>query len=381
MHPVHKNVLILSASAGAGHVRAAEALVHAFRTFGNGREVAHADVLSYANRPFRALYAKMHYNMANRAPHLLGWLYDKSDRPGRNNWARLAFNRINLHGCLSFIEEVNPDLVISTHFLPAELVTWLRAKGRVACRQAIVVTDYDAHSMWLVPDQEHYFVALEETREHMAGFGIARRRLTVSGIPIDPAFRRPVSKCQARLKLGLDVERPTLLVSAGGICCTAIGPIVTALRRMRHRVQVLVMCGRNRAMKCGVDAAIRSAEGSGSVTIESVGYTTRMSEYMAASDILIGKPGGLTMSEALASGLIFAIIDPIPGQEERNADHLLEQGVALRCNNISVLGYKLDALLDDHNRMIEMRENACRLSRPNAAETVVRTLLEQEGHG
>jgi processive 1,2-diacylglycerol beta-glucosyltransferase len=96
---------------------------------------------------------------------------------------------------------------------------------------------------------------------------------------------------------------------------------------------------------------------------------------MAASDILLGKPGGLTTSEALARGLIFVIVNPIPGQEERNSDHLLEEGVAIRCNNLPVLAYKLDRLLGDSSRMDNMRANARRLARPHAARDIVTKLL------
>jgi len=101
-----------------------------------------------------------------------------------------------------------------------------------------------------------------------------------------------------------------------------------------------------------------------------------MDEYMSASDILVGKPGGLTTSEALSKGLVFVIVNPIPGQEERNSDHLLEEGVAIRCNNLPVLAYKVDQLLEDTERFQRMQVNARRLARPNAALDVVNKLLE-----
>src|SRR5206468_10601077 len=106
-----------------------------------------------------------------------------------------------------------------------------------------------------------------------------------------------------------------------------------------------------------------------------VGYTTAIDENMAAADLLVGKPGGLTTSEALAKGLVLVIVNPIPGQEERNADHLLEEGVAIRCNNLPALAYKIDRLLDDPARLASMRENVQRLARPNAARDVVAALI------
>ena len=100
---------------------------------------------------------------------------------------------------------------------------------------------------------------------------------------------------------------------------------------------------------------------------------------MAASDILLGKPGGLTTSEALARGLVFVIVNPIPGQEERNSDHLLEEGIAIRCNNLPALAYKIDRLLDEPSRFAQMQANALRLARPRAAREIVDKLLSLEG--
>jgi len=141
---------------------------------------------------------------------------------------------------------------------------------------------------------------------------------------------------------------------------------------MRHEAQVVVLCGRNDALRKKL-AARRS---DGRVTIQPLGFTTQVDELMAASDMLLGKPGGLTTSEALAKGLVFVIVNPIPGQEERNSDHLLEEGVGIRCNNLPALAYKVDRLLDDPARVAAMRANALRLARPHAARDVVNRLLE-----
>jgi processive 1,2-diacylglycerol beta-glucosyltransferase len=110
----------------------------------------------------------------------------------------------------------------------------------------------------------------------------------------------------------------------------------------------------------------------------SIGHTTLIDEYMSAADILLGKPGGLTTSEALAKGLVFVIVNPIPGQEERNSDHLLEEGVAIRCNNLPVLGYKVDQLLSNPKRFAAMQANARRMAHPFAARDIVSSLLD--GH-
>jgi processive 1,2-diacylglycerol beta-glucosyltransferase len=151
-----------------------------------------------------------------------------------------------------------------------------------------------------------------------------------------------------------------------------------SLLRLEHPAQVVVICGRNEELKQKIERlAARSNSGS-KVAVKALGYTTEMDEYMAASDIVLGKPGGLTTSEALAKGLVFVIVNPIPGQEERNSDHLLEEGVAIRCNNLPVLAYKIDRLLDDPARFAMMQANARRLARPRAAHEIIEKLLSLE---
>ncbi|MEW5975976.1 MAG: glycosyltransferase [Acidobacteriota bacterium] len=370
-----KKVLLLSASAGAGHLRAAQALERAFRESGAASEVRHVDTLDFTTRVFRNLYSKAYIDAVNKAPELLGWLYDQLDRPWKNERLRLAFDKLNTRPFVQMLKEYQPDITVCTHFLPAEIISWLKAKRRVRCQQSIVVTDLDVHALWLCHHFEHYFVALEETRVHLEQLGIPAEKLTVSGIPIDPVFAQPKDRILMRRKQGLLPDRTTILVSTGGFGVGPIQDLIRCLFELRHPSQIVAICGRNQELKVQLDRLIERMP-SNRVALKVVGYTNEMDEYMAASDMILGKPGGLTTSEALAKGLIFVIVNPIPGQEERNADHLLEEGVAIRCNNLPALAYKVDRLLDDPRRLEEMRERARQLARPHAAQTIVRRLLE-----
>jgi processive 1,2-diacylglycerol beta-glucosyltransferase len=369
-------VLILSASAGAGHIRAAEALEKAFEQSGATREIRHIDVLNYTNKVFRHLYSKAYIDMVNRMPEVMGWLYDHLDKPWKNERRRLALDRLNTRPLIKLLEDYNPDIAVCTHFLPAEILSWLKAKKRIACKQAIVVTDMDVHAMWLCRHYEQYFVALEETRVHMEKLGIDADKLTVSGIPIDPVFSLSKDKRAMRLKHGLSPDKTTILVSAGGFGVGRIEDLFTCLSELQHEAQIVFLCGRNEELKKKLERRSAKRAADSKASIISVGYTTLMDEYMSASDILLGKPGGLTTSEALSKGLVFVIVNPIPGQEERNSDHLLEEGVAIRCNNLPVLAYKVDQLLENPERFQRMQANARRLARPHAARDVVNKLLE-----
>ncbi len=373
-------VLLLSASAGAGHVRAAQAIEKAFKEAdseaGVTREVRHIDTLEFTNKLFRHLYSKAYIELVNKLPEVPGWFYDKLDKPWKNERRRLALDKLNTRPFVKLLREYQPDIIVCTHFLPAEIVSWLKAKERIASRQAIVVTDFDVHAMWLCHYYEQYFVAIDEARAYLEAIGILHDKITVSGIPIDPIFAVNKDKHEMRRKHGLAPERTTILVSAGGFGVGAIEHLITSLLTLQHSAQVIAICGRNEDLKTRLDKLAAGVRENATVTVKPVGYTQEMDELMAASDLALGKPGGLTTSEALAKGLVFVIVNPIPGQEERNSDHLLEAGAAIRCNNLPTMAYKIDRLLGDPARFAVMQANARGLARPDAAREIVQKLLE-----
>ena len=374
---MYKRILILSASVGNGHTIAAESLKSAFEMKGLAGEVRHEDVLKFTNPLFRRLYGKAYIDLVNRAPDLLGWMYDQLDEPWKNEKRRLFFDKLNTQPLIKMIREYDPDWIVCTHFLPSEIVSDLKWSGKLTCPQAVVVTDFDMHALWLCRRYEHYFVALDETRAYLETLGFPADKITVSGIPIAPLFSEAKSRAAMRDKYGLDAHLPTIILSLGGFGVGRIDGLLKALRSIKRPVQVLAMCGRNDELKNKLDEA-RSEDDT--VRIIPVGYTKAMDEYMTASDLIVGKPGGLTTCEALAKGLVFVIVDPIPGQEERNSDHLLENGAAIRSNNPATLGYKIEQLLDDRQRLDQMRKNALAFARPRAAMDIA-DRLAQMGKG
>src|SRR5689334_11025992 len=226
-----RKILLLSASAGAGHVRAADAIEQAFkqRKDSENFEVHHFDVLNYTNKLFRHLYSKAYIDLVNKMPEVPGWLYDHLDKPWKNERRRLALDKLNTRPFVRMLKGYQPDITICTHFLPAEIISWLKAKQRISCRQAIVVTDFDVHAMWLCHHYEHYFVALDETRLHLLKLGIPANKITVSGIPIDPVFAEEKSQREMRARHGLRQDVTTILLSAGGF---GVGPVEHILKSL-----------------------------------------------------------------------------------------------------------------------------------------------------
>lgn len=370
-------VLLLSASSGAGHVRAAQALEKAFAARGDCT-VEHIDTIQYVSKLFQRAYDKAYISMVRRAPELMGVLYDRTDKPWEHMRRRLALDRLNTGPMIRLLKRVQPDLCVATHFLAAEIIAWLIAKKKLRAHNAIVVTDYDVHAMWLCRTVDRYYVAMEEAAEYLAKIGVPREKVRVTGIPVDPLFAAPLDRAETRRALALEANASVILVSAGGYGIGPVEQLVNDLLALQKPWQIVAIAGKAEKVRKRLEEISANAGklSSGALRLVPVGFTKDMDKYMAASDLLVGKAGGLTTSEALARNLPMALIEPIPGQEERNADHLLEAGAAIRCNNLPAAAWKIARLLDDRQRLMGMREAARSMARPNAAANIAEDSLK-----
>jgi processive 1,2-diacylglycerol beta-glucosyltransferase len=378
-HPPGRKVLILSVSAGTGHTKAAEALEKVFRKQPGVGEIRNVDALRFTNKLFRDFYSKLYIQLVHRAPTILGFVYRNSDEPWKTDRMRLMLDRLNTGALERFISRFKPDITVCTHFLPAEIISYLISKGKLNARLSIVVTDLDVHAMWLCRTFHRYFVALDEAKIHLQVLGLPGDNITVSGIPIDPVFAEPLlDRASLRAQAGFDIHRPLFLVSGGALGVSPAAGVIEALSRLRRPAQAIVVCGKNAELQADLEKqATEVQQNVPGLTIRVIGYTNEMHRWMQMADLFIGKPGGLTTAECLACGLPMVIVSPIPGQEERNSDQLLEKGIAIKANEFTTLAYKIDALLDDPAKLQSMREKALAYGHPHAAETIVDTLLNQ----
>lgn len=365
-------ILILSASIGAGHVRAAEAVELALRGCAGDLEVANWDVLTLMPPAFRKVYRDAYFKMVARSPRLLGWLYDATDKPFNEDRLRRRIERAGSIRLLKRIHKFDPDVVICTHFLPIPLLDRERRKGRFHARVLTVVTDFEVHGMWLGAPSDHYFVATHEARIHMEALGIAPNAVTVSGIPTHPVFAEKKDRLAMRRKHGWREDLPAILLSAGGFGAGNASRMVGVLAEAGIPAQIIAVCGKSAPLKAAIEkiAARRSRDQLPLIT--AVGFTTEMDELMAAADLMIGKPGGLTTSESLIKGLAWVVVNPIPGQEEKNAIYLLEQGAGVWSDNLLTLAFKVSSLLKEPGRLARMQKNSLRLARPDAGSIVAK---------
>ena len=376
VHPLHhasneqKRLLLVSVSAGNGHVRAAQAIAaHAWRDFPQLR-LQHIDMMQIVPTLFRKLYSDLYMKLASGLPEAWGWLYRKTDcEPGHSLSGRLrrGIQRLCALRLFREIDRFKPDVIICTHFLPAEVLATSIMEKRLDCQVWVQVTDFDLHQMWLHPGISGYFVANEELAFRLQSQGIPRTSIVVSGIPVMPVFDTRPDKLAAAARLELNPDRFTVLLMGGGAGIGMDSVWIAELLKTQPQLQVIVMTGKNVALYDSL-AHLRRAHAD---RLRIVGFTEDVAALMMAADLAITKPGGLSTSECLVCGLPMLLVNPIPGQEERNAAFLMQEGVAQRADDPLTLQFRLQKLLSDPERLASMRQRAVAMGKPDAALRVL----------
>ena len=361
-------VLIATVTAGGGHLAAAAALDEAWRALRPGDEVDRVDLQKFFSPLHRKIVSDGYIKLVNHAPELWGMVFAKTDKPKAAralNRVRKIFPSSSRHRFGRYVRQSRPDVVLCTHYFPLETLNHLRHKRSVPRPLAVsVITDFEAHALWMDSCVDLYCVAAEETKARLVARGAAPEDVVVTGIPISGRFSAKLNAKTVRKSLGLRDDLPVLLVPSGGFGMGPVGAILAELDKVAHPFQTVVVTGRNQDLRRELAAQDRKHP------TQVLGFATNMHELMAVADLLITKPGGLTSSEALAMGKPMVILNPIPGQEAANSDFLLEHGAAVKVNRVEDLPYRLEQLLGS-KKLTEMGRAAKVLGRPEAARDIV----------
>jgi processive 1,2-diacylglycerol beta-glucosyltransferase len=381
-------ILIATATAGAGHLAAAAALDESWRAFRPEDVVERIDVVKFFSPLHRKIHADGYVKLVEHAPEIWGLMFGKTDDPkvaGRLTRLRRAFPSKSRVRFMRHVSQFRPDVVLCTHYVAFEALGILKEKhARLTARRArrprsdragdpgavgalpliaSIVTDFEAHALWMAPCVDVYFVAAEETKARLVARGASPENVVVTGIPVSARFSTKPDVRGVRKALGLRDDQPVLLVLSGGFGMGPVARILGELDKVGHPFQTVVVTGRNEELRRDLAAQDRKHP------THVLGFSSNMHELMAVSDLIISKPGGLTSSEALAIGRPLFIVNPIPGQEAANSDFLLERGAAAKVNRVEDLPYRLDQLLGTR-KLAEMARAAKALGHPDAAREI-----------
>lgn len=378
-----RSILILSATGGAGHLRAASALEQAGAAI-DAISCRNFDCLDFTSRAFKHLYANSYLAVVNRAPELWGYLYSKAQgKAYRKKGLLKLFDDVNYRRYLKFLKDERPDAIVCTHFLPYISVSKRLRSAGVRAPVVAVTTDFDAHQYWVDDIVSRYYVHTDESAWQLSARGVPKEKIRVLGIPVMPAFSRREDPSAVRQRLGLPSDRLTLLMVWGGFGVgnpeAMVDQVLATLRMFPERRFTLVaVCGKNQTLRRDMER-LKMPQG---VEFRVTGFVDNIHEWMNACDLLISKAGGLTSAEAMAMGIPMLIVDPIPGQETRNSEIIVEQGAGWKALDVANIGYKIKRIIEEPGLLEQARAATARLARPNAARDVlldVLNLLDEGG--
>jgi processive 1,2-diacylglycerol beta-glucosyltransferase len=365
-------ILIVSVKAGAGHLKAAEAVEAAFVKYHPSVKVKNVDLLDYSNDLIKYLYGKMYLDIVRVIPELYAYSYKHYESSKKFIKPRFLIDKFNLNDFFKLVEDFNPDVVVATHFISEAVLENYRKKKKKQFKIAVTLTDYEFHPVWLVSNVDLYFTATEEVKKSLLYYEIPPEKIVISGIPIHPKFSEEKNREKLLAKFGLNHQSPILLISAGSFGVTPLREVISEFRAIEDEFQIMVVCGNNAELRKDLEMEQKFEPRLKKI----FGFVDFIDELMALSNLLITKPGGITVSESVAMGVPMIFIEPIPGQEEANADYFIEQGAGVKARNLPVLLHKLGLLIRSPDKLIDMSKRAKAVSRPYAAKTIAGKVMD-----
>jgi len=362
-------VLVLYVSVGTGHMKAAEALRESIEKQFSGWSVDVLDTLKYINPIIDKVVVNSYLSTLKRSPRLYSRLYTASGKGTGIYDISKALNKLLSYKLIRLIKEYKPSAIVCTHPFPMQMLSSLKEKNKLNIPIVSILTDYVVHPLWLDSGIDAFIVANEIMKLEMISRGIPSSIIFPYGIPVSPKFLTPVDKKCLLSELGLD-NKFTVLVMGGGMGFGNIENTIASLLDCDIDLQIIAVTGTNQKLKCQLEEYLKNR----SKKVLVLSYTDRINELMDIADLLITKPGGMTVSEALVKGLPIFIISPIPGQEEGNASFLISSGVASKIDNSSQLVKILSQVANDPATLNKMRENSKFLGKPHSAADIAALL-------
>lgn len=366
-------LLILSAAYGEGHQQAAYAVRDALSLQSPEIEVEIVDFVRMVHPLLDSVAKYCYLKSVQFAPVLWDWFYKGTSNLSPSSMIQKRLNSVGMHAMERLLAESKPDVVLSTFPIPAGVVSFLKQRGRTQVPLATIITDHAIHSQWIHPLTTRYFVGSDHVRQGLIRRGTSRNSISVTGIPIRPAFDSFTDRRSLQHKYQLNPHIPTVLIMGGAY--GIMGDIYSICEELFHYpepVQVIVVTGRNERMKAQLDTLVATAK----QPVKVYGFTQDVHELMAVSDIVLTKAGGLTVSEALAMDLPMLLYRPIPGQEVQNANYLVSAGVAVLTETRSQVTSALhDLLVKNPQKREKMRHMTRLIHRRNAAAKIARELV------
>ena len=375
-----KKILIFYGSYGGGHLAAAKTIkAYLEENYQNKVEIEMIDCIEYINKVINKVSTEAYKELAKKAPWVWKQVYTNAQH-GALSRISTTTNKLMSHKLNILLQEVKPDLIISTHPFSTQMCAILKEKGKINCRLATIMTDYHTHDQWLVAYKyvDYFFVANQQMKTDMIMKGINSQKIFVTGIPVSERFLKKYNKDEICKELGLSPNKQTMLFFAGGefgLGRNSTYMTLKVLIRLFKDLQVIAISGKNKKMNKKFNNLVKVTKSEDRIKIFE--FTDKIPEIMSISSAVITKAGGLTITESLVSGLPIAIINPIPGQEVENTQYLVDNGVAVWIKKDYSVARALKNLYKNQDLLKDMANKSKQMSKPNATSDMCKIMIEQ----
>lgn len=373
-----KKIIIFYASYGGGHLSAAKSIETYFKNNYQNIDIKLIDCMKYINKTIEKISTAAYREMAKKVPWAWGKIYSDSQKGPLAHISSRA-NAIMAVKLLKLLKQENPDLIISTHPFGSQMCGYLKRKGKINSEIATILTDFKSHDQWLVENNyiNYFFVSNNNMKYELMNRNIPEQKIFVTGIPVSEKFLKNYNKKEILNQLNFSENKKTILFFAGGEFGLGKSKTLEIFEKLVsnfENIQIIAISGKNETMKNNFIKITNEYKRNNSVTI--LEFTDKVAQFMSVSTLVITKPGGLTSTEALTSNLPMLIINPIPGQEEENAEFLEENKVAIWLKKDDDINSILNILLNDENIIKKMKDNTRLISRPNSTKNICEILTK-----
>ena len=373
-------VLIFYASYGGGHLNAAKSIENCIKTNYKDMDVEMIDCMKYVNKTIEKVTTAAYREMAKKAPWAWGRIYSDAQK-GPLAHITTRSNKIMAIKLLKLLREKKPDLIISTHPFGSQMCSYLKRKNKINSKIATIMTDFAPHDQWLVGYEytDYFFVAHNKMKDYLISKGISENKVFDTGIPISENFQKQYNKKEIFDKYNLDESKFTILFFGGGEFGLGKTRTVQIFNNFvqetkNNNIQIIAISGKNPKMKSAFEEVVDSNDANSTVKI--IDFSNEVPKLMAIANLVVTKPGGLTTSESLASHLPMVVINPIPGQEEENAEFLESKNIAVWIKKSDDSKEIIESLLNNKEKISIMKENTKILARPNSTRDICDILFK-----
>ncbi len=372
-----KKIMIMYAAYGGGHLSAARSIKEHIEANYTDTEIKLVDCMEYVNKVVNKVTTTAYAEMAKKAPRTWGKIYWKAQKGPIAHFSTTS-NKILSIKLNKLLKDFQPELIISTHPFASQMCAYLKKLGKLDAKIATIITDYAPHEQWLVFNHyvDYYFVSHEGMKKQLHETGIPNEKIFATGIPLSNKFLLKYDKAQILESFGLSPEMKTVLFFGGGkfgLGKTQTYEIFKSFLKCHENIQIVAISGKNQKMKENFEELVEELHKKDNVKV--LEYTDKVPELMSISDLVVTKPGGLTTTESLASGLPIVVINPIPGQEEENATYLEENKVAIWIRKDDNVEEILNNLFSNPDKIQEMKIRARLIAKKNSTKDICKILL------